>query len=330
MNRRNPRVTSVLLARRARALKVHLAGALAGNGHGVHQARVASRRLREAVPVLTCGVKGTKASRARRKIRRLTKALGTVRELDVTLKVLDELAARDTLPRLALEEVRAHVVTERDERRNVMLKRLEQVNVPKLERRLAAVGQALAQSDSEEWRDALGSRLLKRSKALAAAMAAAGHMYSPEHLHRVRIEAKKLRYAMELASDAGVKSAAAPVRAVKHAQDTLGKLHDLQVLQTHVAAVQARPAGHTSPDGGLDIISRALEDQCRHLHARYVAAIPRLIEVVDTTRSVVVPQLAHRARARSRALKMTLKDRAAGASRRAAARPLQPLVGQPR
>ena len=149
-----------------------------------------------------------------------------------------------------------------------MLKRFEHVNMPKLERRLASVGDVLVTARAESWRDALGARLLKRSKALTAAMTAAGHMYSPEQLHEVRIAAKKLRYAMELAFDAGVKSASAPVRTVKRAQDTLGRLHDLQVLQAHVAAVQAEPSGRSLPDGGLDIISRALEDECRHLHAQ--------------------------------------------------------------
>jgi len=311
MNRRNTRVTSVLLARRSRALKLHLNGALAGNGHGVHQARVASRRLREAVPVLTSGVKGTKANKALKKIKRLTKALGTVRELDVTLHVLDELASRDTLPRLALEEVRAHVVHERDERRRVMLKRMEQVDLPKLERRLASVSEVLGRTDSEEWRNALGARLLNRAKRLAAAIGDAGHVYSPEQLHRVRLSAKKLRYAMELVADVGVKSAANPLRVVKRAQDTLGTLHDLQILQTHVAAVQAKPSGRTLPEGGLDIIARVLEDQCRHLHARYVALIPKLTDAIVATRSIVVPQLAHRStRARKRPLKMTLRGRA--------------------
>jgi CHAD domain-containing protein len=321
MNRRYPRVTTQLLARRARALKRYLPLAIKGDGHGVHQARVASRRLREAVPVLTSGVKNSRAGKARRKIRRLTKALGTVRELDVTIKILDELAARDTLPRLALEDVRAHVVIERDKRRDVMLKRLEQVNLSKLDRRLASVGQALSAAETEEWRDALGSRLMKRSKAFAAAIANAGHMYSPEQLHQVRIAAKKLRYAMELAADTGAKVAAAPVRALKRAQDTLGRLHDLQILQAHVAAVQAGPPSRTLPDGGLEIISRALEDQCRHLHARYVATIPGLMDIVDTTRTVVVPALAHRVRRRSRTLKMALKDRTHAARQAARALP---------
>jgi CHAD domain-containing protein len=324
MNRRISSVASRLLARRAGALKRHLPGALAGETRGVHQARVASRRLREAVPVLTSGVKGTKARKARSKIRRLTTALGTVRELDVTIQLLDELVADESLPRPALEDVRGRVITERDARRAVMLKRLGHVNLPKLDRRLASAGDVVAESRSEAWRDALGARLLKRSKALTVAMTAAGHIYAPEQLHQVRIAAKKLRYALELAFDAGIKLASAPVRVVKRAQDTLGRLHDLQVLQSHVAAIQAQPSGRSLPDGGLEIVSRALEDECRHLHARYVAAIPKLTDVVDTTRTVVVPQLARRARA----LKMTLKARPA--VRRAPARALRPAAVEQR
>jgi CHAD domain-containing protein len=206
MNRRNGRVTTQLLSRRAAALKRHLGDATNGDAKGVHQSRVASRRLREALPVLTSGVKGTKAKKALGKIRRLTKALGTVRELDVTLELLDELTVRDTLPRPALEAVRAHVVNERERRRAVMLKRLAHVNVGKLEKRLADAAAVLAGSDSHEWRDALGSRLVRRAKALTSAIGEAGQLYAAEPLHQVRIAAKKLRYAMELAGDAGVKA----------------------------------------------------------------------------------------------------------------------------
>ena len=314
MNRRKSSVASRLLARRAAAIKRHIPEAIAGDDHGVHQARVASRRLREAVPVLVADVKGTKSHKTLSKIRRLTKALGTVRELDVTLQLLDELVAAEKLPRPALESVRGRVVSEREERRAIMLKRLEHVDVEKLDRRLAAIDAILSETGSEAWRHALGARLVNRAKALNVAMAAAGHMYAPEQLHQVRIAAKKLRYALELAKDAGIRSATARVRAVKRAQDTLGRLHDLQVLQTHVVAVQAAPGDQSLPDGGLDIVSRSLEDECRHLHARYVAGMPKLADVVEATRKVVVPELAHPVRA----IKMTLKARPA--ARRAPAR----------
>jgi CHAD domain-containing protein len=306
MNRRNTRVTSSLLGRRAAALKRHLPLALEGDIRGVHQARVASRRLREAVPVLTTDLKGSKSKKALSKIRRLTKSLGTVRELDVTLLLLDEMAAGERFPRPALEEVRRRVMAQREKGRAVMLKRVANVRIDKLDRRLAAVSAALEASDSLEWKDALASRLMKRAKALSAAMSEAGRMYAPEQLHAARLAAKKLRYALELAADAGAKSAAGPVRVVKRTQETLGRLHDLQVLERQVAGVQAKPDPRSLPNSGLDIIASALEEECRHLHARYVAAIPQLQETVDAVRTAVVPELARRTR---RPIKMGLKRR---------------------
>ncbi len=318
MNRPKPRPTTALLLRRTRDLKRHLPAAISGNGHGVHQARVASRRLRETVPVLATGLHKAKAGKARRKIRRLTRALGTVRELDVTVTILDELARREHLPRTALEEVRAHVLAERDRRREIMLERLETVDMAKLGRRLASVGEALQRSTSQEWRLALSRRLLKRAKRLATAIDSAGQIYHPERLHQVRIAAKKLRYALEIASDSHAASAASLVRLLKRAQDTLGRLHDLQVLQTHVAAVQAEPpTGRQVPPGGLDVIAQSIEAECRHLHARYLSVAPALVELSGTIRHQIAPQLAAQSPGRSRRpLKMALSR----AGRRPAAR----------
>lgn len=313
MNRRTAPVTSGLLERRAAGLKRHLPAALEGDVRGVHQARVASRRLREAVPVLTAGVKGSKGKKALGKIRRLTRSLGTVRELDVTLLLLNEMAANDRYPRLALEEVRGRVMAKREKGRALMLKRLDAVNLDKLDRRLGAVSAALAVTQSTEWKTALASRLVKRAKTLSAAVANAGRLYAPEQLHAARIAAKKLRYALELAADVGAKSAAAPLRTVKRTQETLGRLHDLQVLQRQVGAVQAKPKRGSLPTSGLEIISRALEDECRHLHALYVGAIPQLQEGIAAVRSAIVPELARQGR---RPLKMNLRRRSAG--RRAA------------
>ena len=308
MNRSKPRVTTALLDRRAKALKRHLPSAIKGDGIGVHQARVASRRLREAVPVLGVDVEDSGPRKAGRKIRRLTRALGAVRELDVTITVLDELAARDTLPRVALEEVRGHVIEERERRRATMLERLDRVNIAKLERRLAGVAEALEETRSEDWRKALGTRIVKRARGLGKAIEDAGQMYSPERLHQVRIATKKLRYSLEIAAETGARAAVAPVRQLKRTQDDLGRLHDLQVLQEHVAAVQERAPGTRLQDG-LAVVARMLEDECRHLHGRYVAATARLLECVDVSRRVVVPQLARGARRRSAPIKMSLAER---------------------
>jgi CHAD domain-containing protein len=306
MNTRAPRVTTLLLQRLARALKRHLPKAVAGDDRGVHQARVTSRRLREAVPVLSTGLKGSKAGKARQKIRRLTRALGTVRELDVTMQLLDELARSPHVSRTAVEDVRTRVMKERESRRKLMLDRLKRVNVEKLDRRLSSVGAALSEATAEPWRKALAARLVTRSRRLTAAMDEAGHMYAPERLHAVRIAAKKLRYGLEVAADSGHRQAAPHVRTIQRAQDMLGKLHDLQVLQTHVAAVQAEPRSGRAPSReALEDLARHIEDQCRHLHGRYVATAPALRESALAVRNAIVPQLAHAPR-RSRAIKMTL------------------------
>jgi CHAD domain-containing protein len=309
MNTRGSRVTTLLLQRLSRALQRHIPAAVAGDDRGVHQARVTSRRLREAVPVLATGLSGSKAGKARRKIRRITRALGTVRELDVTVQLLDELARSPSVSRDAVEDVRARVMKERDARRKLMIDRLERVNTDKLESRLASVGAALDEATAEPWRKALAARLVARSRRLLEAMTEAGHMYAPERLHAVRIAAKKLRYGLELAADSGLKQAAPHVRTIKRAQDMLGKLHDLQVLQTHVAAVQAEPRSGR-PREALEDLIRHIEDQCRLLHGRYVASSPALREAATAVRKVIVAQLAHPPR-RSRSIKMTLARPAA-------------------
>lgn len=292
-----------MLLRCVRALKRHLPAAVKGDQKGVHQARVASRRLRESVPVLAAGLKAGKTGKTRRKIQGLTRALGSVRELDVSLLLLDELARSKDVPRVAVEDVRAHVIAERDRGRAVMLKRLQRVNMDKLSRRLTALADTLEHAEDDRWRDALAARLVKRSRRLSEAIEEAGQMYAPERLHAVRIAGKKLRYGLEIAADTGVTSAAPRVRTIKRVQDMLGVLHDLQVLQSHVAGVQAVGGGTRAAAPGLEILARHIEDRCRHLHGRYVATTPALRDLCAEVLSTVVPQLA---RARRRPLKMTL------------------------
>jgi CHAD domain-containing protein len=293
----------VLLLRRARELERHLPLAIAGNDIGVHQARVASRRLREAVPVLAGETKARR--KAERKIRKLTQALGTVRELDVTVQILDEFAQGTELPRSALEDVRAHVIAERDRRRAVMLHRLRRVNTEKLRARLEEASIVSAVVNSAEWRGALISRVAERVKQLRHAIQAAGQIYAADQLHAVRISTKKLRYALELIADARIAPVRPLVNSLKRAQDTLGKLHDLQVIEHHVAAVQALPPTRRGAhDGGLKVVASRLADECRHLHARYIKQVPALIQVLDTCSQTVLPQLARSSAAGRRPLKM--------------------------
>lgn len=308
-NRAKPPVTTALLERRAHALERFLPSAVEGDVKGVHQARVASRRLREAIPVLAKGLKGSKAKKARKQIRKLTRALGTVRELDVSLGILDELAQKPGVPRNALEDVRAHVIGERDKRRTEMLERVASINSEKLGRRLESVALALSGANDMEWRARLGARILKRAKRLTASIREAGQMYEADRLHQVRIAAKKLRYALELAAEGPTPAARPLVSTLKKAQEALGRLHDLHVLQHHIAAVQVVPMStRTSSDGGLDAISRAMEEECRRLHARYLTMAPALGEIAIACRTTIGPQVSKPPVVR-RPVKMALAER---------------------
>ena len=75
----------MLLNQRLTTLVDAMPAAQAGDMRSVHQARVATRRLREALPVLRVSVDGDEITRVRRQVRRMTRALGPVRELDVAL-----------------------------------------------------------------------------------------------------------------------------------------------------------------------------------------------------------------------------------------------------
>jgi CHAD domain-containing protein len=266
--------------------------------------------------VLTEGLEHCKAAKAQRKIRRLTQALGTVRELDVTLALLDELSGKHDLPAAAVAEVRAHVIAEREERRTTMHERLLQVNMPKLAQRLASVREAVAASSPEHaWRAALARRLVTRARRLDEAMDEAGRIYAPEALHDVRIAAKKLRYVLEIADESRAAPCAADLRLIKRVQDTLGRLHDLHVLQHHLGDVAARPRPRrATPDAALAVLGRVIEDESRRLHARYAARLPALRETTlrirrETAVRVTAP--------RRRPAKMELRGRrsAAGGSR---------------
>ena len=252
MNRSASRPTRLMLEGRAKALKQHLPKAIEGDGIGVHHARVASRRLREIVPVLAEDVKGQQAAKGREEVSaELTRALGggprARRDADRARRAG---RAPTRSPANALEDVRAHVVAEREERRETMLKRMDKVKFAKLDCRLASVAEALDQTDSEGWRKALGERLAKRGKALVVAIADAGQMYNPERLHQVRIGEQEaaLRTRDRRRERHPLRGPAGP--AAEEGAGHARPVARLQVLEEHVAAVQTKPPTRQVPEGG--------------------------------------------------------------------------------
>lgn len=254
----------------------------AGEVPAIHKARVATRRLRELVPLLP--LKSSVASRLLRDLRRATRALGRVREQDVTGQLLAGL--RDEVPD-ARVLARVHLLARR-ERRAVFGKATKkgrlsddlQGLVRRLEKaagRVAARAERERGVDARRWRWAAEARLARRARALAGAIEAAGPFYVPERVHQVRIALKKLRYGIEL--DGATRGAARPeLRSLKRIQELLGQLHDRQLLIDRLRAAQARlTVSEQRASRELDRLVLNLENECRRLHARYLRHRPRLL-----------------------------------------------------
>jgi len=74
-----------------------------GDVRALHRTRVASRRLREILPVLQ--LKPDVSTRLGRRLKRVTVEIGRVRELDVLLTLVDELRDSDGYDSQALRRV---------------------------------------------------------------------------------------------------------------------------------------------------------------------------------------------------------------------------------
>jgi len=300
-----------------------LSGVESGDERSLHRARVASRRLRELVPVLQLDSEAT--NKLSRRLRKVTKRLGTVRELDVMLALVDELQESQPVHHDALRRVRAAVAEAREDARKRLLDNLPAAEMRRTAGKLSRVLDELRLAEEARsmrrhpvhaktaaW--AIDARVTNRATRLAAAVQEAGAVYLPERLHVVRIAGKKLRYALELAIAAGrneekmpaagvLKSRKSSLRTLKRVQETLGRMHDMQVLIDHVRETQAllTPPSQTAWRE-LDALVIALDESCRRLHARYVrdrapiqTIIDRLRESTSAVSRAIVPPERHTA-----------------------------------
>jgi CHAD domain-containing protein len=294
MDRSAPR--EHLIAQRLRTLESTLPAAVRGDTDALHKARIATRRIREALPLLSSA---DKVRRLERKIRRITRALGPIRELDVAMQILDDVEKSGDLSRSALTRLRQAVARERQVLQADMKRQVERCNLVKLRKRAIGVARKAAGSSVSRTDPARLARArlraARRGERLRAAIEGASGIYLPDRLHDVRIAVKKLRYALELVGElsgstpgrsasAGAKAKAmkAQLKILSKAQDALGRMHDLEILIARTRAVQGAPGAPTLKlSGELDRLVRRFETECRQLHGVYMASRRALLEISD-------------------------------------------------
>jgi CHAD domain-containing protein len=276
-----------------------------GRTTGLHKTRVASRRIREALPVVSVCAPPAKVKKLSKKMRALTRYLGPIRELDVELDILEHASKAEGVPGRAIEMVRREIAAKRQALRHELAENAPIGDLKKLIKKLERIGkreEGKGKKDRDyeaQWRSALAARLMRRAKSLRAALEQAGPLYAPERIHDVRISTKKLRYAVEIAQDAGVAGAGAQVRILKKQQERLGRLHDLQALLKHVREADASPSVGSRVND-LTAYADSLDRDCRRLHASFVEHREELAECVKEVRQHLVPALTTPARRQAR------------------------------
>ena len=268
-----------------------------GEVDGVHKMRVASRRLREAVPLLP-SAEGSQAAglpagrRISRPLRRVTRALGGVRELDVALAYLHDMAAARPALAGAAGTVSRVIRWERELRRQAMIGRLERANLEKLERQVLEFVVDLDASPPVPSRTrALSRRIARRAAGVEEAVEAAGSLYAPGRLHGVRISTKKLRYALELVQELTPVRTLGPVRRLKRMQDLLGRMHDLEVLAGYTRLLDLQAGRRGRLHARIGLLLDAIDTEIRLLHAAYLSARTSLLAITARCRDEFCLQL---------------------------------------
>ena len=255
-----------------------------GDADALHRTRIASRRLRELLPVIQLDADTTR--KLRRRLRKATRRLGEVRDFDVLSTLLTELLRDRRHSRPALMALQAELKQARTGACEALEAKLPPRKLQKLARRLKRIVKHVEPDVQDESRQtkrhnrasiwALDALVVRRAALVREAVTAAGTVYIPQALHDVRVAIKKLRYAVELQAEAREERATSEVAVLKTSQDLLGRLHDVQVLIEHARRLQSPPSIVDRQSTELMALVRILERDCRQLHARYIRGTQKL------------------------------------------------------
>lgn len=199
---------------------------------GVHSMRVASRRLRSALRDFTPYLRKRGLTSSLKQIKQIADALGKVRDQDVAILALEQLRSNAPAEVSAVLSELIHIQQQsRDKARQqlegiitkIRLKQLSSVFSTAVE---ASLARGKQKSATPTYIEIAGSIILERLRELEKL---SNSLYRPlkiKPLHKMRIAAKRLRYAIELFQECWGKEIAPYAEEVARLQQSLGDLHD--------------------------------------------------------------------------------------------------------
>jgi CHAD domain-containing protein len=243
------RLSIVAKKRLLRFVTLYPKALVTDEGAVVHHIRVASRRLQQVLQLLLPKAKYSRIKKLFRTLRKVRRAFGPCRNLDVNLELVSARIETTTAStrqawervHLWLEEKRALAIEagRAELRQHDLVGFIERVQslledgVDDKEG-LAQLAERTKEAFSD-WRDAFDTA---RADPVV------------ERIHAFRIAGKRLRYRAELLGEVENASVKSMIGALKSLQDDLGLWHDHAVLRDHVAEFIGRP-GFMAEEPGM-------------------------------------------------------------------------------
>jgi CHAD domain-containing protein len=213
---------------------------MAADIEAIHRMRVASRRLRAALPLFADCFSKKELKSWKKQLQHLTSALGAARDADVQIELVQHVETglpnnrfRPGLRRLRLRLSQHRKALQKDV--DAVLNRLDKKDF------FTQFDSSLKDHQMEEPVEApfthqlyqqCAAAILERLDAFLAFEEAAQDPDNSEQLHAMRIAAKKLRYTMESYLQLYPESMQPFLQAVKTCQELLGEVHDCDVWTT--------------------------------------------------------------------------------------------------
>jgi CHAD domain-containing protein len=210
---------------------------------GVHQARVATRRLRSDLRTFRPLVDREWSSALRDELGWIARLLGEVRDGDVLLgRLCEKVGALPVELQGAASAAISDLQTSRDTALTTLLDAFRSDRYVALLDRLvdAAGAPTLSDDASAPAADAIPALVRRPWHKLEKRAAKLSHDPTNAQLHEVRIRTKRVRYAAEAAAPVAGKPARALAHAAARLQDVLGELNDADVAAGWLDAWAAR------------------------------------------------------------------------------------------
>lgn len=225
----------------------------------IHDVRVAARRLTSALSVWRDSLRVRPRRKAVRRLRRLRRKIGPARELEVHVRALEAMAGKpsfvlkmavgDLLVSLRVELGRARRAAAAASQRHI--------------RRIVRNVRRAANDTAGAARTRAAAARLAEIAAQTRQRIAGGLGSDDDHaLHRVRIAAKKWRYALEAEERVTEVPAGPLVATLRSVQKVLGEVHDHATLRARLESEADRLKG-----GGLNAQAAALGTAIEKLEA---------------------------------------------------------------